>query len=74
MLRRFAQMMKWPNLADTLDHMKERDADGTLENISSDALAFFSSLVLPGVSPPECLASVCPIIADHDPSQRSLFC
>lgn len=50
-LKRFAQMMKWPNLAETLDYMKQRDADGTLHDISSDALAFFSGLVLPGVSP-----------------------
>jgi hypothetical protein len=50
MLKRFAQMMKWPNLNQTLDKLKQRDADSTLDDISSDAFAFFSGLVLPGVS------------------------
>ncbi|KAJ3577126.1 hypothetical protein NPX13_g3439 [Xylaria arbuscula] len=50
MLKRFAQMMKWANLAETLDVLKERDAEGSLLTISSHAMAFFSGLVLPGVS------------------------
>lgn len=50
MLRRFAQMMKWPNLAGTLERLKQKDDDFTLDEISSDAFAFFSGLVLPGVS------------------------
>lgn len=50
MLKRFAQMMKWSNLAETLDILKERDAEGSLLTISSHAMAFFSGLVLPGVS------------------------
>ncbi|KAH8888283.1 hypothetical protein GQ53DRAFT_261788 [Thozetella sp. PMI_491] len=48
MLKRFAQMMKWPNLAETLARLKQRDADGTLDLVSSHAMAFFSGLVLPG--------------------------
>ncbi|KAI0449824.1 hypothetical protein F5B21DRAFT_31370 [Xylaria acuta] len=48
MLKRFAQMMKWSNLAETLDILKERDAEGSLLTISSHAMAFFSGLVLPG--------------------------
>lgn len=44
-------MMKWPNLSQTLDNMKVLDMDASLDIISSDALAFFSGLVLPGVSP-----------------------
>ncbi|KAI1376125.1 hypothetical protein F4677DRAFT_96926 [Hypoxylon crocopeplum] len=48
MLRKFAQMMKWPNLDETLDELKERDTAGTLMSISSHASAFFSGLVLPG--------------------------
>ena len=52
MLKRFAQAMKWPNLGETLDTLKQRDADGNLDDISSDALAFFSGLVLPGVRVP----------------------
>ncbi|KAI0194652.1 hypothetical protein EV127DRAFT_477938 [Xylaria flabelliformis] len=48
MLKRFAQMMKWSNLAETLDVLKERDAEGSLLTISSHTMAFFSGLVLPG--------------------------
>ncbi|TRX97327.1 hypothetical protein FHL15_001605 [Xylaria flabelliformis] len=48
MLKRFAQMMKWSNLAETLDILKERDAEGSLLTISSHTMAFFSGLVLPG--------------------------
>lgn len=50
MLKRFAQMMKWPNLAETLDSLKRRDGDSSLDLISSHAMAYFSGLVLPGVS------------------------
>jgi hypothetical protein len=50
MLKRFAQMMKWPNLGETLDNLKQRDEDFTLDTISSDAFAYFSGLVVPGVS------------------------
>ncbi|KAI0974846.1 hypothetical protein F4678DRAFT_457962 [Xylaria arbuscula] len=48
MLKRFAQMMKWSNLAETLDILKERDVEGSLLTVSSHAMAFFSGLVLPG--------------------------
>lgn len=48
MLKRFAQIMKWPNLAQTLERLRERDEDNALDTISSHALAFFSGLVLPG--------------------------
>ncbi|KAK5658600.1 hypothetical protein OQA88_1993 [Cercophora sp. LCS_1] len=48
MLRRFAQMMKWPNLSAALAALKQRDEDNTLDDISSHAMAFFSGLVLPG--------------------------
>lgn len=48
MLKRFAQMMKWPNLGETLRSLKRRDADSTLDLVSSHAMAFFSGLVLPG--------------------------
>ncbi|KAK4146493.1 uncharacterized protein C8A04DRAFT_9756 [Dichotomopilus funicola] len=48
MLKRFAQMMKWPNLNETLASLKRRDADATLDLVSSHAMAFFSGLVLPG--------------------------
>ena len=58
MLKRFAQMMKWPNLTETLNSLKRRDADGNLDTISSDALAFFSGLVLPGVCASDSLGHV----------------
>lgn len=50
LLRRFARSMKWPNLAATVTNLKQRDADGSLESISSHVMAFFNGLVLPGVS------------------------
>jgi hypothetical protein len=50
MLKRFAQMMKWPNLAETLEILRQRDAEASLLTVSSHAMAFFSGLVLPGVS------------------------
>lgn len=43
-------MMRWPNLDETLDNMKQRDSEMSLDEVSSDAFAFFSGLVLPGVS------------------------
>lgn len=51
MLKRFATAMKWPNLDRTLESLKEYDESFLLDQISSDAFAFFSGLVLPGVSP-----------------------
>ncbi|KAL2021570.1 hypothetical protein VTK56DRAFT_7069 [Thermocarpiscus australiensis] len=48
MLKRFAQMMKWPGLRETLESLKRRDVDSTLDLVSSHAMAFFSGLVLPG--------------------------
>jgi hypothetical protein len=50
MVKRFAQMMKWPNLENTLDVLRQGDAEASLPTISSHAMAFFSGLVLPGVS------------------------
>lgn len=42
--------MKWPNPNDTLENLRQHDEDFRLDAISSDAFAFFSGLVLPGVS------------------------
>jgi hypothetical protein len=50
MLKRFAQMMKWPNLGETLDMLRQGDAEASLLTVSSHTMAFFSGLVLPGVS------------------------
>lgn len=49
MIKRFAQMMKWPNLRDTLEALRQGEKAGTLDTISSHSMAFFSGLVLPGV-------------------------
>lgn len=48
-MRRFAQAMKWPNLRETLDQLEMRDEESSLDIVSSDAFAFFSGLVVPGV-------------------------
>lgn len=49
-LKKFATTMKWPNLTDTLQSLQDHDEAATLDTISSDSFAFFSGLVLPGVS------------------------
>ena len=49
-LRQFAEAMKWPNLGETLDQLELRDEESSLNIVSSDAFAFFSGLVVPGVS------------------------
>ena len=51
-LKKFAQIMKWPNLRDTMESLRQKDEDFSLDSISSDAFAYFSGLVLPGVSEP----------------------
>ncbi|KAF9870122.1 hypothetical protein CkaCkLH20_12356 [Colletotrichum karsti] len=68
MLRRFAQMMKWPNLGQTLDNMKQRDIEASLDIISSDALAFFSGLVLPGATFPFLIMNT---LIDIDPDKAT---
>ncbi|KAH6848336.1 hypothetical protein B0I37DRAFT_391877 [Chaetomium sp. MPI-CAGE-AT-0009] len=68
MLKRFAQMMKWPNLTDTLATLKRRDADSTLDLISSHAMAFFSGLVLPGPTFPFLIMNA---LIDIDPNKAT---
>ncbi|KAK1988294.1 hypothetical protein LZ30DRAFT_578521 [Colletotrichum cereale] len=68
MLRRFAQMMKWPNLGQTLDKMKQMDMEASLDIISSDALAFFSGLVLPGSTFPFLIMNT---LIDIDPDKAT---
>ncbi|KAI0402166.1 hypothetical protein F4802DRAFT_608927 [Xylaria palmicola] len=68
MLKRFAQMMKWPNLAETLDVLKERDAEGSLLTVSSHAMAFFSGLVLPGPTFPFLIMNS---LVDIDPDKAT---
>ncbi|UKZ81991.1 hypothetical protein TrVFT333_009772 [Trichoderma virens FT-333] len=47
-LKKFAQIMKWPNLRETMESLDQKDEEFTLDSISSDAFAYFSGLVLPG--------------------------
>ncbi|KAH8122753.1 hypothetical protein LI328DRAFT_136065 [Trichoderma asperelloides] len=49
-LKKFAQIMKWPNLRETMESLRQKDEEFALDSISSDAFAYFSGLVLPGVS------------------------
>ncbi|KAL3959830.1 hypothetical protein ACCO45_004947 [Purpureocillium lilacinum] len=71
MLKRFAQMMKWPNLGGTLDNLKEKDDAFALDAISSDAFAFFSGLVFPGPSFPFLIMNTL-IDLDPDPATDNL--
>lgn len=68
MLKRFAQMMKWPNLADTLAVLKRRDADTTLDLVSSHAMAFFAGLALPGPTFPFLMMNS---LIDMDPDRAT---
>ncbi|KJZ75595.1 hypothetical protein HIM_05058 [Hirsutella minnesotensis 3608] len=71
MIRRFAQTLKWPNLGATLDSLKRKDDEGRLGAISSDALAFFSGLVLPGPTFPFLIMNTL-IDLDPDPATDEL--
>ncbi|KAJ4173280.1 hypothetical protein NW754_012287 [Fusarium falciforme] len=68
MLRRFAQMMRWPNLDETLDNMKQKDSEMSLDEVSSDAFAFFSGLVLPGQTFPFLIMNT---LLDLDPDNAT---
>ncbi|KAI4599257.1 hypothetical protein KJ359_002216 [Pestalotiopsis sp. 9143b] len=68
MLKRFAQMMRWPNLDETLDSLKQNEVDGNLPNLSSHTMAFFSGLVLPGSTFPFLLMNT---LVDIDPDEAT---
>ncbi|KAK3683636.1 hypothetical protein B0T22DRAFT_255277 [Podospora appendiculata] len=70
MLKRFAQMMKWPNLQATLASLAAREADSSasLAHISSHAMAFFSGLVLPGPTFPFLIMNA---LIDMDPDRAT---
>ncbi|KAL2066205.1 hypothetical protein VTL71DRAFT_2276 [Oculimacula yallundae] len=52
-LRKFARAMKWPNLATVDEVLKERNVDDVaLEDRSSDAMSYFTGVILPGVTMP----------------------
>ncbi|KAH9908074.1 hypothetical protein F4778DRAFT_720203 [Xylariomycetidae sp. FL2044] len=68
MLKRFAQMMRWPNLTETLETLKQLDADGSVVHVSSHAMAFFSGLILPGPTFPFLLMNS---LIDIDPDKAT---
>lgn len=52
-LRRFAREMKWPNLVKVDEVLKERDIHAKpLEDRSSDAMSYFTGMILPGTTMP----------------------
>src|SRR6476469_8472626 len=52
-LRRFARTLKWPNLQLIDTVLKETDPDAKpLEDRSSDAMSYFTGVILPGTSLP----------------------
>ncbi|KAK3946140.1 VTC domain-containing protein [Diplogelasinospora grovesii] len=68
MMRRFAKIMKWPNLSATLDNIRQGDTDNTLDLVSSDTMAFFSGLVLPGGTFPFLIMNT---LIDMDPDRAT---
>ncbi|KYK61162.1 uncharacterized protein DCS_02303 [Drechmeria coniospora] len=70
-IKRFARVMKWPNLAETLEKVDEKDGNGCLDAISSDTFAFFSGFVLPGPSFPFLVMNAL-IDLDPDPATDNL--
>ncbi|KAM7218821.1 hypothetical protein V8F06_005835 [Rhypophila decipiens] len=68
MLKRFTQMMKWPNLAETLESLQYHEEDSSLDRISSHAMAFFTGLVLPGPTFPFLIMNS---LVDLDPDRAT---
>lgn len=68
MLRKFASRLKWPNLGDTLDALKDAEDDLASDAVSSDAYAFFSGLVLPGPTFPFIIMNT---LIDMDPDEAT---
>ncbi|PKS12174.1 hypothetical protein jhhlp_001472 [Lomentospora prolificans] len=66
-LEKFAKIMKWPNLDETLFQLRQKNAD-TLDFVSSDAMAFFSGLVLPGPTFPFLIMNT---LIDMDPDKAT---
>ncbi|TWU74151.1 hypothetical protein ED733_005736 [Metarhizium rileyi] len=67
-LKRFAHAMKWPNLNPTMENLRIHDQEFRLDTISSDALAFFSGLVLPGPTFPFLIMNT---LIDLDPDSAT---
>jgi len=60
--------MKWPNLAETIAELNQKDTNSSIDSISSDAMAFFSGLVLPGPSYPFLIMNT---LIDIDPDRAT---
>ncbi|SPO03845.1 uncharacterized protein DNG_06528 [Cephalotrichum gorgonifer] len=67
-LEKFIRTMKWPNLDETLDKLRQRNADSSVDAVSSDAMAFFSGLVLPGPTYPFLIMNT---LIDIDPDKAT---
>ncbi|KAM3550276.1 hypothetical protein ARSEF4850_008428 [Beauveria asiatica] len=68
MLKRFATRLKWPNLDETLDALREARDEPDSNAVSSDAYAFFSGLVLPGPTFPFIIMNT---LIDIDPDEAT---
>lgn len=68
MLKKFATTLKWPNIGDTLDALRETEEDLASDAVSSDAYAFFSGLVLPGLTFPFIIMNT---LIDTDPDEAT---
>jgi hypothetical protein len=71
-LRRFARAVKWPSLVQVDDVLKESDPGArALENRSSDAMSYFTGMILPGATLPWLVMNAL-IDCDHDAGPTSL--
>ncbi|KAH8820451.1 VTC domain-containing protein [Xylogone sp. PMI_703] len=71
-LRKFIRAMKWPNRGAVDNLLKEQDPDDdALEDRSSDAMCFFTGVILPGVTFPWLLMNTL-IDCDDDSAAKSL--
>ncbi|ATY60056.1 hypothetical protein A9K55_005519 [Cordyceps militaris] len=68
MLKKFATTLKWPNLGETLDTLKDSEDEVASDAVSSDAYAFFSGLVLPGPTFPFIIMNT---LIDTDPDEAT---
>lgn len=68
MLKKFATTLKWPNLGDTLEALRDTEEDPASAAVSSDAYAFFSGLVLPGPTFPFIIMNT---LIDTDPDEAT---
>ncbi|RFU26124.1 hypothetical protein B7463_g10218, partial [Scytalidium lignicola] len=71
-LRKFIRAMKWPSRAAVDNLLKEQDPDDdALEERSSDAMCYFTGVILPGVTFPWLLMNSL-IDCDDDPATKAL--